>query len=397
LNPVRALLPLLLALGAAGARADADDTINLSAGLVRHHDSNLFRVADGVDLAPLVGNRQRGDTLTTARLGIDFRKAWSLQELEAAYEHVDTRYATYDHLDHAVDNLRLRWRWSLTPRLTGNLGHSRDESLVGFGDYTGYGSRNTRITVATRLDADWHAGGSWHLRAGIERRTSRNTRSFTQDEGARTDSGEAGIRYQFRSGNRLEAIVRHGRGAYLRTLDPLAQLDAGFTERRHELRARRALGGKSTLEATLGHVARRHDNFASRDYAGAVGSARWNWSPTGKLDLALAWKSELAAYTDATASYARQESLALSPSWQITHKIRLGLVLDRKWHDYRAAVVPLVPHRADRLDSARLEAEWRPWRNVQVGGYLASDRRHSSLAPLRHDTRMAGATLRLDY
>lgn len=378
-------------------RADATDTLNLRFGIGTQYDSNLFRVADGFDLASRVGRSARDDRITTANIGLDFRKAWSLQQFEASVEKVRQRHATHDFLDHDLDNLQAAWRWSLSPRLTGNLVHQRTQSLIGFDNYTDYTAPNLRTVNAQRFDADWHVTGGWHLRAGADRERTDNSRTFTQDDSVRSTGLFAGIRYIFPSGSRLEATTRRSDGEYDRALNIPAQLDNDFRQTRRELRARWALSGKSTLEGGIGRVAREHAHFAARDFSGTVGNLQWNWQATGKLGLAASLKRDLAAFHDANASYYVSEAISLTPAWQIGAKFRLSLSLNREWRRYHGAIVPPPTARREHTDSARLSAAWQPRRNIALSAYLGGQRRDASLPALDYTARSAGADLRIDF
>jgi len=400
------LAKLLCALGGAAAcvcpvpaLADAADTLNFSVGLTQQHDNNLFRLPDGINPLPLTGQSARADRITTATLGVNLKKAYSLQQFEASYEHISNRYATYAYLDNEADNARAAWRWQFTPRLKGNLSFNRSQALVSFGDYTNYGTKNLRTNTATRLDADWNVfGNGWHLRGGAEQNRSRNSQLFTQDEGSRVASADFGVRYVFPSSNWIDFITRSGEGEFLgRSIDIPNQLDTGFRDRRHEVRAY-WMHGKTILEGGLGYAARDYDHFASRDYGSGIGNLKWTWTPTGKLALIVSWKRDLAAFTDATSSYYQQDIYSIAPVWQVDAKLRLSLKFDNIRRDYRGPVtlLPFVA-RNDRSNIAQLSAEWTPLRALTVSGYYLDDSRDSSLRGSDYSARILGASVRLDF
>lgn len=398
IGPLGILAGTAVGLVSPPALADEADTLNFSAGLTRQYDNNLFRLPDGVNPLALTGKSARADTITTATLGIGFKKAWSLQQVEASYEHVDNRYATYGYLDNEADNGRAAWRWQFTPRLKGNLTYNRSQALLSFGDFTDYDSKNVRTNTALRFDADWNPfGNGWHLLAGVDRHRTSNSRLFVQEEGSRLASADLGLRYVFPSGNWIGAVTRGGEGEFIgRRLDIPHQLDTGFRDRRHELRAYWS-HGKTLLEGSMGHASRDYDHFSSRDYRGGIGSLKWTWTPTGKLVLLASWKRDFAAYTDATSSYYRQDIVSIGPVWQVDAKLRLSLKLDHSRRDYRGAVTPLpFVARDDRGNSAQFSTDWSPLRSLTVTGYYIDDRRDSSLAGSDYAARILGLNLRFE-
>jgi exopolysaccharide biosynthesis operon protein EpsL len=400
--PYQCLLSIAVAalFAASGvARADEADTIGLNFGLSFQHDANLFRLADGVDPAPLVGNSSRSDHFVTTSLGLSFRKPFGLQQFEAGIDAISHRYDTYGFLSHDLINSRLAWRWKLTPRISGNLTSTSDQSLVGFGDFRNFGTRNLRTSQTERFDLDWLVTGGWHLLGGVDRNRTANSQVFTQDEGTRTGNADLGIRYVFPSGSWMEGKSRATAGEYLgRAANAVTQLDDGFRESRTEARLHWLLGGKTTLDGGLGIVARDHEHFTSRDYRGVIGDIAVVWLPNGKLSLNLAWKRNLAAFTDFTSSYSVSNTWSLSPGWQWSPKLRFGLSLNRDYRDYRGAIVALPgPAREDRLDTARLTVDWTPYRAVSLNGFVAAEQRRSNQPGLGYGTRLLGANLRLSF
>lgn len=394
----RASMFFVLAVHGLNAWADEFDTLNFSAGLTRQHDSNLFRLSDGVDPRLMVGKSVRADDITTATLGVSLKKRYSLQQFEAGLEHVSSRYANYDFLNSDADNVRAAWRWHLTPRLAGNLTYDRSQALVGFGDYTNIGAKNMRTNTVSRFDADWLMMGGWYLRGGIGETRSINSEVFIQDEGTRLASADVGIRYVFPSANWIELISRGGQGRLYRRLDPVNQLDDAYTEQRDEARLYWRTSGKSLLEGSLGRQRRSYGHYRIRDYDDSVGSLKWTWSPTGKLGLELSWKSDLTAYTDRNTSYYRQNIYSVAPVWQISPKVKLSLKLDRNEREYHGPVVPTpLAARNDQIDTTQLYAEWTPERNISINGFLTRDRRASNLPGLGYSALVAGAGLRLTF
>lgn len=398
------LLSLLVA-GAAGfasllAFADTDDTLNCSIGLTRQHDSNLFRLPEGVSPLLYTGKPARGDDLTSATFGVSLKKAYSLQQIEAGFERSSNRYGTYTYLNNDADSGRAAWRWQLTPRLRGNLTADRSQTLMSFTDYTGYATKNVRTITAVRADAEWNLfRNGWYVHGGVDRYETRNSQTFTQDQGSRVASADAGVRYVFPSGNWIDVLSRVGVGDFLdRSLDAVNQLDNGFRDRRTEVRGYWAVGGKSLLEGAAGYATRDYDHFSSRDYSGGVGNLKWTWQPTGKLALVASWKRDFAAYIDVTSSYYRQDVYSVGPVWQVDAKVRLSLKLDHTRRDYRGAVTTLpFTARDDRIDLKQVTADWTPLRALTLSGYVIDDRRASSLAGANYGARVIGANAALNF
>ena len=381
------------------AHADAADTINFTADITQQRDNNIFRLANGVDPLPLVGNSARADRITASTFGAAVRKAYSLQQFEVDLNRVSSRYDTYTHLNNDADNARAAWRWQATPYLTGNLTYKRTEFLIGFVDYANYSSQNMRTITTQRLDADWNPfRNGWHLRGGVEQSKTRNSRAFVQDEGTNLVGADLGVRLVFPSANWVELVTLGRNGTYLgRDLDTANQLDTGFRNRRTEMRAR-WMGGKSLVEGSVGYASRKHDHFASRDHGGAVGSISWTWTPASTLALVTLWKRDLVSYLDAISSYYRQDVISIGPVWQASPKFKLSIKFDHTRRDFRGAVtsLPFIARR-DRGNSTQISAEWTPLRALTIGAHYIDNKRDSSLPFGDFAARTVGFSLRFDF
>lgn len=381
------------------AQAEQFDTLNLSTSLSQQYDSNLFRLPADITPRPLVGKPTRNERITTGTVGIELRKSWSLQQVDASVEHTSRRYDTYSFLDNDTLAVRGAWRWHITPGLGGNLSYDRSAALVGFSDYRNYAAQNMRTTTRQRFDIDWNIfHGGWHLVGGTDRITIRNSKTFSQDEGSSVTSADIGLRYTFPSTNWIELSARAGSGAYDRPLSFAAELDDRFSERRTVFRLHWLPSGKTTLDASLGHLARQHDHFGGRDYDGGIADIKWSWAASAKLALTVSARRNLAVYTDAASSYYVMDAVSLAPIWSITPKLSLSLNLDRNQRSFRGPItsLPYTP-RDDRTDLARLVTEWAPSRGVTISGYLAVEQRDSRLASASYEDKLAGASIRLQF
>lgn len=388
----------MASLWAAPAAADKDDTLNVTVRAAKQYDDNIFRLAGGVDPTPLVGQSSRGDQIETSAVGVSFKKPYSMQQLEANAERVCYRYDRYGFLNSNVNNGSVAWRWHFLPAISGNLIATTSQALAGFADYRTFNQPNLRTTTRKRFDADWQVAGGWHLVGGVEQTHYRNSQAFTQDDSTRVTAQDIGVRYLFRSGASVGVTATQSNGQYSRTVDPLQQLDSGYREHRNLVRLSWPVTGKSTLEGELGRVSRTNDNFASRDYSANVGAVKWGWTPTGKLALQMSLRRNVASWTDLTSSYYVEDTLSVAPVWQVSAKVKASLQLDRKERDFRAPVTtaPFVPRR-DRQNAAQLAVEWVPMRFLTVTGYVANERRGSTVSGFDYVSKSFGATVQLTF
>ena len=390
-------LPLVASFG---VHADADDTFTLNAGINLQHDSNLFRLPSDADTQALLGTSTRSDLMTITSAGLKFNKQYSLQRFELDATMIDYRYRTFDHLDYTAFNYAGAWRWSVTPKLHGNLTLRRNESLNSYTDYSGYSVRNLRTEENQRFDGVYEIDGAWRLIGGISRSSTSNSQAVEQDSDTRSTSVDAGIRYSFPSGSALSYVVRAGHGKYTnRTqLNPWYQQDNAFDDYENELRLTWAVTGKTTIDTRLAHFSRKHEHYDDRDYSGVTGNININWQATGKTRITAGWTRELASSQSLSSSYVVTDRLSLAPYWQISDKTGLRLRYEYARRDYRGAIYPVLQDgRTDNVQNGQIALEWQPYRSLFITTSLQTDKRDSNTANRDYDSTMFNVSAQMSF
>lgn len=385
----RAVLGTLALVVPLCVQADQADTFNLTAGAGVRHEDNLFRAPD------IAGVPKRSDTASTVNAGLRIDKSYSMQRFQVDASATRYSYANNSFLDFTGVDYRAAWLWHLTPRISGTLSADRTEALVNFSDfrYTGATRPSTQINQRRAFTVDGWLGGAWHVVGGVFQMTSTNDSQFTE-VGSYTQNGvEAGMRYVSRADNILTLVQRESTGDYEgRQLD-LRLLDTGFKQSETEARLQWRLTGHSSIDARLGHLERRHDNFGQRDYSGMVGRFDYLWTPTGKLQIRASAARNLFSFQEFANSYYVADTLSLVPTWSLTAKSSLYARLDHTKRDYRGAVDSSAgPLREDTIKAAQLGANWQANRNIVVRAHLTHERRESTLANYDYKANIAGIT-----
>ena len=353
--------------------ADERDPLSAIAGVSREYDNNLF----------LLESNKQSDRISKAYAGIQLDKLYSLQRFKVNYTLNASRYQKNTRLNFNSHNYDAAWLWSLTPRLTGKLYADRKESLNSFQDFRVFNPstiRNIRVSQTQHFEADYSPYGVWHFLGGFTRNEARNSESFIQQDNLSSIALDAGVRYDFRSGSSILLMAHKRNGDFERkTPDFASLLDTGFSEKEAEARLTWLLSGHSRLNVRTAYLRRNHDNFSQRDYSGMVGSLDYLWVPTGKLQLGVSANSVLASFWNIDSSYTRENTLSISPVYNINNKIRLngfaGISERRFLGD------GLVPS-TNRLDKARnfsAGIDWTPWRNLTLGADLRYSKRDSNI------------------
>lgn len=348
-------------------------------------DSNVFRSPDAT---------RRSDTYGVTTLGVKLDKRYSLQRIELDVYAQDYRYQDFSQLDFTAVNYDAAWRWSVTPKLRGNLTADRREFvdnsadvLVGAG---GSSAVNRRTESAVGLDAEYDLGAAWRLVGGVFQRELNNTLT-TAEANSTVNGAEVGARYVFRTGNSLAYRFKNGDGKYSGQAD--ATLPRDFSDVEHEFRFEWTPTGRSTVQGRLGNLDRQHKNSPDRDFSGWTGRVNANWVLTGKTQLDAGFIRELSSYQTTNTNFYEGERLYISPVWKPTEKTALRLRLEQGTRNYKGAPVGQVAlDRRDKTALASLSAEWEVLRSLTVAVTAQRDRRTSNVAGADYKANSVGVS-----
>jgi exopolysaccharide biosynthesis operon protein EpsL len=362
-----ALVPLFYA---PTARADAEDTLNLTARYAVQTDSNLFRLSSAAIASGTPANQLKTERIHTGSVAMTVDKTYSLQRFLLNGSLVDYRYQTYGYLSYNAFNYAAAWNWSATPWLRGTLSSTQQQSLNNFADYRDSRERNIRTTKTTRFEAENNLGAALRLLGGLEQSSRRNDLPVAQEGDDEVQRYMLGLRYEYPSGSSLTYRMRNGRGDYLnRTQTVQSALPSHFEENIHELMAVWPISGKSTLRARFAHLERTHPQLQVRNFSGPVGDITFDWEPTAKLSLAATLSRTLSPYQTDTSSYVATDRFTLTPVWRISAHTSLRATYTRSNGDYGGPLPGQAPtiDRHDTQEFSLLGLEWKPRPTMALG------------------------------
>jgi exopolysaccharide biosynthesis operon protein EpsL len=351
------------------ALADAQDTVNVIAGLSRTMDDNFFRKS----VAPV------SETITTSYATLSVNKQYSMQRLNFEYTIRNNAYQNYSGLDFVANNYRGSWAWSITPGLTGSLSTLRTESPMGFTDafFSASSKAPTMTYEMQNFLMDWAPQGGLHFLGGFTRTVSINNSNFFQDRSTTTNAINLGIKYELPSGSAV-TMMQHQRQGEFTNMDPA--LPKTFTENEMEAKFNWPVSAKSSVNMGLGYLKREHDqaggqDHSLRDYSGWVGNADVSWTPTSKLKLTAVAASSLGVFQSLFANYSRTNSLSFTPTYACTPKI---LVSGSASISERVIEGSLI--QTDTIDNTSLGIDWTPRPYVSLGAKIQRSSRTSTSA-----------------
>jgi exopolysaccharide biosynthesis operon protein EpsL len=370
------------------AHADASDAINFVGGVSTQRDNNLFKT----------NGNEESENITTVFAGLRFNKQYSLQRFKLDATVSNYNYSNNDYLSFTGKNYDAAWYWSLTPKLTGTISADRSESLNNFIDTRNASVRNTRVTQNQVFLADFAPGGGWHLLAGLSRNTLKNSETFNQIADFSANALDVGAKYEFKSGSSITLMnhVRKGRFDD-RPISQASLLDSGYKEREYEMKLDWLVTAKSQLNFVASYLNRDHDNFSSRDYSGLQAGLSYSWAPTAKIKLVLAANSRLDTFQSNTNDFTRTNSFSISPSYDITEKIKLRGGFNVSERNFKGNGISQSDGRVDDLRSFSIGVDWLPTNYLTLGLTIQKTNQDSTVESFEYDDTTATASANLMF
>jgi exopolysaccharide biosynthesis operon protein EpsL len=371
-----------LAASPAAPAQSADEGLSFSASQAVRHESNLFRLPDGIDPNLILGRPSTAESIDITTLRMRYAKDYSLQHIEIDLSLVNYRYRTYKAQDQLAQNYGLEWRWALTPRLTGKVRADRNTAVSGFDNASTVSSRNESVRRYEVIDASYELDGAWRALAAVQHTRNIFAQSQVGEDGSSLRSGELGLRYQAPTGSAVTLRLRQGHGQTLKSNQSLTpQNDNDFNQTEQLLDLRWQMSAKTLAEASLGLVERDHDRDASRDFSGTNTSLSLSWAATAKTRWAVRASSEIGSNQTSASNFVRTNRLGLSYDWQIGAHTNLQLSVAQSRRSFGGAQPGQAPNTLrDSTREMSVMLRWSPTRNITLETSLQHTGRRSNQA-----------------
>lgn len=331
------------------------------------------------------------DTALLLGLGLRVDRRFGRQRLRADVEANSYRYRRQSSLDYNILNYALAWDWAVGRRFHGVLAADRKAYREVLTDPVALVNRVGRRTERTELvEGVVEAGAALRLSGTLQHTSASSSEPGSWDASPEVTSARVGVGYELASGTSLYGRYRRGHGEYT---DPTPGAPSGgFAENEMDVVLRWPVSGKTSIDARLGRLERRHDSASQRDFAGLVGSAAMTWDVTGKTRIAAGVSRDIGASGLAAGGHVRSDRIFIGPTWKATPALAVQLRYDhvaRIWQD-----VPGGSADAGRKDVVRVlsgSVEWQPRRWLAVSGYVRGERQSSDLNTGYRDTTVGAA------
>ena len=372
-----------------------DDKLEVFAQENITYDSNVFRISDKLDTNLAINSGGKSDTIFTTAVGFNLDIPWSLQRFQLNFAFLDARYRNFTDLDHHGHVGSAAYLWSITPRLTGEVGYKEEQTLASFANIQG---RRPDLVTARMAYANgaWMVTPSWRLHAATDANQTDHSESRELQD-LESASAETGISYVTAQENRIGVAVRGERG---RSPSDQVVLGVPFNNKYRQesvgVQGRWVLTGHSRLDGRVDYTRRRYDEFTQRNYSGPTFRGVYTWTPTGKITVATVLSRDVAPLQDITSTFVLVTGITVRPDWAITDKISIrGNFAYEKW-DYRGDTT-LGLNFEHRVKNAGVSVVYRPFTRVAISGGYTHEERTSTLPLADYKVDTASIEARIGF
>ncbi len=358
-----------VAVGCAYADEKSPDKLKLRADVARNEDSNFLRSPD---------NKAVGDIIDSQKLDLNVGLPYGQQQLDLELNVFNSRHQTLRQFDFTGQSYNAGWRWSLTPTLLGVLGTKHIESLNSAADSIDPTLRNKNVSNLDSLTVGYLLGGPWQLLGEYAKGSSANERAVLGVTDIHFQSTTAGLSYVPSAGNSL---------SYARRVDAGTGI-SDYSYNGHAFVATYAVTSNTSLKGRLSYLEQRFSIDPKFDFSGVTGGLDGTWRITGKTSIAGGWQRDLVSFQTQDSTYARIDTLSVSPSWQMLPTLSLSLQYRQGVRDSLGNPNGVASTRQDRTRDTLWTLHWQPRSYVSLRTTAAQYSRTSNVAEQDFDSHV---------
>jgi len=353
------------------------------------HDSNVFRVQDGVSLAPPAA---RSDWISTTGLLGSLDQPIGRERLKMNAEIDWNAFRDNKQLDSSAHSLGIEGDWATVGHLSGEIGYSNSAQLHRYNL-----SANEQVTDLNRQTnnaafARVHLGGvtRWTFDAIFNGLDLAYSADPYKPRDLRRWDASLGATYQSSASLRLTMSDRYTKGEYPNyTVSgdyPDTVTPDRFTRNDINLGVTLAATGASTLRARVSLAHENHSVIDARSFDAWSADGQWTWTPTGRTQLTLDFLrdndtgSTESALFSANADARIRTAINATVNYELTGKTRLHASGTYAHRDLDASFVgsPDSTQRGtDDLWNAGIGFDVFPTRTSQIGCTISRERRRT--------------------
>jgi hypothetical protein len=360
------------------------------------HDSNVFRIQDGLPVTPPAS---RADWISTTGLIGSIDQAIGRERLKGSAELDLNRFKDNTQLNSNSHSFNIEGDWATVGRLQGELGYANSEQLYRYNLEI-----NQALTDLNKLHTDsgfarFHLGEGTRLSFDLAFNALNLTYSADvyKPRDLRRWDGVLGANYSSSADLKFLLAYRHTQGEYpnyvVSEIDssgqPVNVLDPDrFTNNSIDFGVDLTATGASTLNARVSVAKEEHSVITTRSFNYWSVDGKWVWQATGRSQFTLdllrdndAGSTESALFV-ASADARLRTAVSGVLDYELTGKTKMHLSATYAHRDLDSSFSGGNPQSTargtDNLWTAGLGFDYYPTRSIQLGCTASRERRTTS-------------------
>jgi exopolysaccharide biosynthesis operon protein EpsL len=363
------------------AFALGNDTVFLSANAGVAYDSNVFRIAEGVN-PPGRDSSNKSDVIYGIGAGVRFDLPVSRQRFRGDASATKYMYSRFDELDYTGYTLGGIWDWRAGSKWHGSARAGLTQTRQKYSEQVGFFIPSLLKSFDAGLDARYVLTPSWELQAGASTSRTRFSEQFLQIDDFDLTSLSVGASYRTKAGNSTGGRLLYEQGEWPnRPPAPIVPFGNEYSQYTLSAVMDWQLTGKSQLSGDIGYTAQdRQEGAVGESVNGLSGHLTYNYSLTGKSTVAASLYQTRGPYEDLTATYIKTTGIDLAYINQLTAKTVARANATFSKLDYLGeSVLPGTTERKDELASLGVSVTYQATRTMSLSSGVRYDQRRSNV------------------
>ena len=361
------------------------------------HDSNVFRLSDGIDPG---ANRARADTYASTGLVAGLDQPIGRQHFYGAGNVRYNKYQDNGNLDNTSYGLNAGWDWATVWNLSGGVNVSTNQSLAQLNGNAGAlaqtSDRNLVRSDQIGASLAWGGTGLLSVRSDYAHSRVRYSLPTQAASDSSADTGSIGTFYSINPDLTAGLALRLTRTqqAAAAAAAPGSQTNTS-NGRNIDLSLNWRYTPKTSVNGRLSWTRQTNAGGGNQDFRGLTGSITASYAPTAKLGFTLAYNRDagtngtffnVPAQTGSTGTIPATtvlvqnsqvaDSLSFGGTYAATAKIGVNA-----GYTYRKSRIADPGGYDDKLQVASLGANWAVARAWQLGCNLSHEKRDTTSTP----------------
>jgi hypothetical protein len=353
------------------------------------HDSNVFRVQDGVALTPPA---MRSDWISTTGLIGALDQPLGRERLKANAELDWNAFRDNKQLNSTAHSLSIEGDWATIEHLSGEVGYSNSAQLYRYNLSVNQQVTELNTQTTNAAFARFHLGvvTRWTFDAIFNGLDLGYSADPYKPRDLRRWDGSLGATYQASADMRLTLSDRYTKGEYPNyTVSgdyPDTVTPDHFTRNDINLGLTLAATGASTLRARVSLAHENHSVIDSRSFDAWSADGQWTWTPTGRTQLTLDFLrdndtgSTESSLFSSNADARNRTAISATVGYELTGKTKLhasGTYAHRDLDSSFTGSPDSTLRGTDDLWNAGIGFDYFPTRTSQIGCTISRERRRT--------------------